>query len=188
MGNTKSNATFEYNFDNVLSLTEFNDIISDKTKIKMFHERMMKVGKCYIFICEVETDEDRMDPDYMENVMIDDICGNYCNQYYVAQLKTKQIAHPESIADIIWMPMIYHEFWAYAFDICKFDRNDTTYKKLVIDNFHICDYFTRSNYYMQNDLFQINDMFKNLNRDMIENKVISRYENNKTKRERENNG
>ena len=49
-----------------------------------------------IFICEKETDEDRADHDYIDNCEVDDICNDYKNRYYVAQITTKKIGNQTS--------------------------------------------------------------------------------------------
>ena len=86
--------------NNVLTQEQFNQII--QINKKQFHEQMLKANIwAKIFICEKETDEDRADPGYMDNCEIDDICDDYKNRYYVAQLTTKKTANPQSIGDLI---------------------------------------------------------------------------------------
>ena len=180
MGQSNSvNYIEQYNIkDNVLTQDQFYEIIkldeNGKSKKKLFHEQMLKANIwAKIFICPKETDKDRADPDYIENCEIDEICDDYKNRYYVAHLSTKQVAQPNSIADLIWMPIIYHKFWAYVLDIYEYHKLDSSYKKLVLKDYYVCDnVIDRKGYNMSNDLDTIFNVIKKLDRDIIEKNII----------------
>lgn len=170
---TKINFLDQYNIkNNVLTQNQFNEII--QTNKKLFHEQMLKANIwAKIFICEKETDEDRADPGYIENCEVDEICDDYKNRYYVAQLKTKQTANPQSIADLIWQPIVYHEYWAYGFDIYEYHKTNPSHKKLILKDYFVCEYLDRKGYNMSNDFEILLSLIQKLNRDIIENKVIA---------------
>jgi hypothetical protein len=160
----------------ILSHIEFNNLISNITNKKQFHNYMVKNNKYVkIFICEKETDEDRLDPDYLDNCEVDDICADYVNRYYMAELKTKRTSCHPAIGNIIWDG--YHGEWSYGFDIYECHKIDKDYKKLFLSDYYFCDVDKRLSQYktihMSNDLNTILDVIKTLNRDIIEEKMLA---------------
>jgi hypothetical protein len=159
----------------VLTQDEFIKLVSNPITKKQLHNHMAKNNKYIkIFICEKETDQDRLDPDYLENCEYDDICADYVNQYYVAELKTKRTSSQPLIENMIWNG--YHGEWSYGFDIYEMHRIDLNYKKLFLSDYFFCDVNDRvSNHksiHMSNDLNTIFNVIKSLNRDIIEEKML----------------
>ncbi len=160
----------------VLTQDEFANLISNNTTIKQLHNYMAKNNKYVkIYICDKETDEDRLDPDYLDNCEVDDICADYVNRFYVAQLKTKRTSCHPAIGNMIWDG--YHGEWSYGFDIYEYHKLDPNHKKLFLSDYYFCDVSARLSAYnsihMAHDLNTINQMIKSLNRDIIEEKMLA---------------
>jgi hypothetical protein len=175
----QSNSSKKNNFllpTHVLSHDEFNDLINNNVTKRQLHNYMAENNKYVkIFICDRETDEDRLDPDYLDNCEVDDICADYVNRYYMAELKTKRTSCHPAVANMIWDG--YHGEWSYGFDIYECHKIDKDYKKLFLKDYYFCDVDKRLSQYktihMSNDLNTILNVIKSLNPDIIEEKIIS---------------
>ncbi len=155
--------------EHVLSQEEFYNLIT--TSKKELHNYMSSNDEYIkVFICDKETAEDRNEPGYLENCEFDEICYDYKNRYYVAQLKTTKTGYNLSIANLIWYG--YHEVWSYAFDIYEMHRVDKNYKKLFIKDFFVCEINNRSEIWMYNDFINIYNNIKSLDRDQIEKRKL----------------
>lgn len=175
MGNFETKFITQLDLNKIMSQVEFEKIIMDKDVRKGFHRQMVKENKWgKIYICERISDEEKSDPDFIENCEVDDICESYLNQYYVAQLKTIQKRFAISIADAVHG---YHFEWAYGFDIYEYDRLNPNHKRLVLTNYHVCDYYKRETYHMSDDFIVIFDIIKKLNPDMIAEARVKKIEN-----------
>jgi len=169
MGLTYSNKRF--NIDHVFTQSEFKEIIENDKE--QFHEYMLKKNNwAKIYICEKETEADRNDPVYIENCEIDEICNDYKNRYYVAQLKTIQTDYPSSVSQHAMIHHTYHMFWSYAIDIYEYHKNDTSYKKRVLKNYYILKPSDRKEIHMANDFERILDKIKSLNSDIIQESIM----------------
>ncbi len=172
MGQTNSVDNFNFP-EYVLTHQEFSDLI--KTNAKSFHDYMVKKNKyATIFICDKETDEDRMDEGYKENCEIDSICADYVNRYYVAQLKTAKQDCYSDFSSVLHDN--YHTIWSYGFDIYEHHKLDTNYKRIIIKDYYFCDIKERTKSFdthMSNDLVTILQIIKSLNRDLIEEKIMA---------------
>lgn len=161
--------------DHVLSQEEFARLVSNKSTFRPLHNCMVKNNKYIkIFICNKETDEDRLDSDYLDNCECDDVCGDYVNQYYIAELKTKRTSCHPAVGNMIWDG--YHGEWSYGFDIYEYHKLDPNYKKLFLSDYYFCDVDERMGCYgsihMAHDLHTILGMIKSLDRDAIEGKML----------------
>lgn len=168
MGNSATKENTPELEDRVYTLDEFKKMIADN-RDKVHNQMCLHEKYAKIFICEKETEQDKTDPDYLDNCEVDDICDDYKFQYYAAELKTKKTGYYDSISDMAWNN--YHQVWSYSFDIYEMHRNNSTHKKLILK-----DYFTpktRKGNHMTNDLVPIFDVIEKLTRDVIENKVIA---------------
>jgi hypothetical protein len=162
MFNTK---TKEFIFpEYVLSQEEFYNLIIN-SKIEL-HNYMVKNDKYIkVFICYKETEEDRNNIGYLKNCKVDEICDDYKNRYFVAELNILKTGFNLSISNMIWFG--YHEVWSYCFDIYEMHNLDKQYKKLYIKDFYI------SKICMYNDFINIYNTIKSLNRDIIEEKQLN---------------
>ncbi len=172
MGNHTSITDFNFP-EHVLSHQEFSDLIQNNKK--KYHDHMANTNKyATIFICDKETDEDRMDKEYIENCEIDSICADYVNRYYVAQLKTVKQDCYSDFSSVLHDN--YHTIWSYGFDVYEYHKLNKDYKKLMVENYYFCDIKERTKKFgthMSNDLSTILDVIKTLNRDLIEEKIMS---------------
>ena len=174
MGLTQSKKRF--NIDKVFTQSEFKNIIENE-KIE-FHEQMLKKNKwAKVYICEKETEADRNDPVYRENCEIDEICNDYKNRYYVAQLKTIQTTYPDRVAQMAMIQHTYHQFWSYAIDIYEYHIHDASHKKLLLKNYYISNSSHRKENHMADDFEDILNKIKSLNADDIEEAYIRSLKN-----------
>ncbi len=167
-------STNNFNFpEYVLSHQEFNDLIQNEKK--NFHNYMAKKNKyAVIYICDKETDEDRLDEAYIENCEIDSICADYVNRYYVAQLKTSRQGYYSDFTSVLQDN--YHTIWSYGFDIYEYHKVNKDYKRLIVKDYYFCDIKERTKNlgtHISNDLLTILQIIKSLNRDLIEEKIMA---------------
>ncbi len=161
--------------EHVLSQQEFGDLIQNTRRKTAFHDQMVKNNKYpVIFICDKETDEDRMDEGYKENCEIDSISADYVNRYYVAQLKTVRRKHYSDFSSLLHDN--YHTNWSYGFDVYEYHKLDSNYKRLMVKDYYFCDIQERTKNFgthMSNDLITILQIIKSFNRDRLEEQIMA---------------
>ncbi len=160
----------------VLTQDEFAAAIDDDGDRVQFHRYILSTdGYPTVFLCDVETDEDRNDPDYRDNCDIDELCADYVHQYYVARLKAKRTATHVSIGDMLWDGV--NGAWSYGFDVYKCHRLKPGHARRVLDDCGVCNIRERWRTYrsghMSHDLTTLLRMFGALTRDRIEEAVVA---------------
>ena len=183
MGQSSSDMLAKYN-NKILTLEEFEEMINENKKL--LHNQIVK-SNIYpkIFICEKETDEDKLDPVYIENCEIDDIVDDYKNRCFVAQLTSKRDpnAYFESVGNIIWND--YHQLYSYGIDIYEYHKIDKTFTTFL-ENYLICDIKTRNGTHMCDDYVKICNTIKNLDGKKIGDELCKRFREKSRLREIDN--